>query len=465
MLAYGSYDAGDLGMTVGEWFVSGVAAAYSADPLSEDGRWEATVTSTAPFTTRIVTLLPRPEAFNGTVVVEWLNVTGGIDSPPVWLMTHRHLARAGYAFVGVSAQRTGLDGGTGVRGPEHLMGPEHSLKSVQPERYGDLQHPGDAFSYDIFSQVGLLLKGESAAQVFDGVTPRRLIAAGKAQGASWLSTYVNAVDPLACVYDGFLILSRLGAIPGLEEPTQQGDASGRIAGIRMRPEQRAPVLVLVNEGDLLDHPEMIGYRHTRQPDGERLRIWELAGAAHADSYAVGPAFVDTGLLSISELAAALAPTRFVMGEVRVEKPINFAPHPHYVAHAALDAVANWVTTGTAPPSSPRIELTDIVAGTLAVDEHGLAKGGIRTPWVDVPTARLSSTGDDGTLWSAIFGVTELFSPDKLNELYPGGKEEYLERFQAGLEKVIEQGFLLEEDRAEMIALAEAMYPASRARPA
>ena len=76
--------------------------------------------------------------FNGTVLVEWLNVSGGIDAPAVWMMAHREIARAGYAYVAVSAQKVGVDGG------QTITGIDMSLKKQDPERYSDLSHPGDA---------------------------------------------------------------------------------------------------------------------------------------------------------------------------------------------------------------------------------------------------------------------------------------------------------------------------------
>lgn len=46
--------------------------------------------------------------WNGSVVVEWLNVSGGLDAAPDFDFTHRHLIREGFAWVGVSAQRAGM---------------------------------------------------------------------------------------------------------------------------------------------------------------------------------------------------------------------------------------------------------------------------------------------------------------------------------------------------------------------
>ena len=38
-----------------------------------------------------------PKEFNGTVVVEWLNVSGGLDASPDWTGAHTELNRDGFA--------------------------------------------------------------------------------------------------------------------------------------------------------------------------------------------------------------------------------------------------------------------------------------------------------------------------------------------------------------------------------
>ncbi len=51
-------------------------------------------------------------AFNGTVVVEWLNVSAGSDTDPGLGYAAAELDREGYAYVGVSAQQAGINGST-----------------------------------------------------------------------------------------------------------------------------------------------------------------------------------------------------------------------------------------------------------------------------------------------------------------------------------------------------------------
>ena len=103
--------------------------------LGSDGRWDAAPSEVADYTTRIVVLKPSDVTkFNGTVIVEWLNVSGGIDAPAIWFMAHRELIREGYAYVAVSAQQVGVEGGAS-------LGMDMSLKKQDPERYSASEPP------------------------------------------------------------------------------------------------------------------------------------------------------------------------------------------------------------------------------------------------------------------------------------------------------------------------------------
>jgi hypothetical protein len=190
-LLLSNFDLATLGYAIEEFFVSGAASSYKlAGAPTPDGRWSAAPAATAPYATRIVVVRPTdPKKFNGTVVVEWLNVSGGADGAPDWNAMHREIARNGYAYVGVSAKEVGVEGGPS------LLGMGAPLKKANPERYGRLSHPGDAFSYDIFSQAGSLFRAADARKILGPLVPRRVIAVGESQSAVFLTTYVNAVDP------------------------------------------------------------------------------------------------------------------------------------------------------------------------------------------------------------------------------------------------------------------------------
>ena len=79
-------DLSRFGYTEEEFFITGHARSYSPNgPLGPDGVWTASPSAggTAPYTTRILIRRPSsPRRFNGTVYVEWMNVSGGADGTP-----------------------------------------------------------------------------------------------------------------------------------------------------------------------------------------------------------------------------------------------------------------------------------------------------------------------------------------------------------------------------------------------
>jgi hypothetical protein len=78
-----------------------------------------------------------------------------------------------------------------------------------------------------------------------------------------------------------------------------------------------------------------------------------------------------------------------------------------------------------------------------VDEFGNALGGIRTPYVDAPVAKLSGLGQASTI-CILFGTTLLFDDLNLLELYPT-REDYVRAIDGATDEAVEAGFLLEAD--------------------
>src|ERR1700735_5208764 len=133
----GEIDVSVLGYEEAEFLVTGIAASFDLQgERGTDGEWAVAPRVGAEFCTRVLVRRPTdPQRFSGTVVVEWNNVSGGIDASPDWALLHRHIAAAGHAWVGVSAQKVGIDGGGFVEGIH--------LKLLAPDRYRTLVHPGD----------------------------------------------------------------------------------------------------------------------------------------------------------------------------------------------------------------------------------------------------------------------------------------------------------------------------------
>jgi hypothetical protein len=441
-----AYPLESVGYTEQEFLVEGVARSFAlAGERTPDGRWSVKEDAEAPFVTRILVRRPvDPAAFSGTVAVEWNNVSAGVDVSPDWSLLQRELTGRGHIWVGVSVQKAGIDGGGMVEGIH--------LKLLAADRYGVLEHPGDAWSFDIFSQVGALLRSSSAAAL--GVTGvERLIALGESQSAFFLVTYINAIDQEAQVYDGFFVHGR-GA-SGASLGGAWAPSRGQLVPERIRDDARVPVLVLQSETDVI----VLGGGAPEQPDGQHLRLWEMAGTSHVDTYVLFASAQDNGALAPAAFADLMKPTNSVMFAT-TEFPINAGPQQHYIGQAALDALVAWTAGGPPPPPAPRLDLD--ADQHLVPGEHGIARGGIRTPWVDVPAATLSGLGQAGEGFAVLAGRTDPFDQQTLKRLYPGGRADYLDRFAASLDATIAAGFLRPEDRAEILSLAAASYDALNA---
>lgn len=431
-----------------EYVLSGTAGSYRAvGELGADGLWNVGPAETAEFRTRLLVRRPAdPDLHNGTVVVEWLNVSAGTDAGPEWSLTHRHLTREGAAWVGVSAQKVGVAGGAAGMGA--------ALQVSDPQRYGSLVHPGDAWSFDMFTQAARVVRTQLA-----GLRPERVIAAGVSQSAAYLVGYLNAVAPAAHAFDAYLVHSRGGGVPPLSGlsigPDGAVDFSGMTrGGARIRTDLTVPVLVLQTETDLVG----LGYVQARQPDTPLLRVWELAGAAHADTYLLASGRHDEATTP-EQLAQLCAPTHEPFGPLMtLELPINAGPQHHYVAQAAIAALDRWIRDGTPAPTAPPLALTSGEPPALVLDELGVATGGIRTGFVDVPASILSGLGQDAGGFGVLFGSTRAFDDATLRRLYPGGREEYAKRFADATARAVAEGFVLAADAGEINAVAVAMYP-------
>ena len=435
-----AFDLAKVGYEQAEYFITGTADAWAArGDLGSDGRWTVETASTADYRTRILVYRPTdPARFNGTVVAEWLNVSGGLDSAPDWIGLHTELLRSGYAWVGVSAQYVGVEGGSAVLGTSST-----ALKKIDPVRYGSLVHPGDSYSYDIFSQAAAALRRPDGPDPMAGLRIRRLIAAGESQSAFRLTTYVNAIDPVARIFDGFFVHSRGGgSAPIAQMPVADLQTP---ASVRIREDARVPVLTFQTETDLLG----LRFLPDRQPAGPNFRLWEVAGTAHADVYTLFVGFSDTG--DSPEAAAIIVNAKPIPGIIECQSPVNSGP-AHFVLKAAFVALDRWIATGEAPPQSPSIA----VAGSPAAIERdalGNAMGGIRTPHLDAPIATLSGEGQKGGAFCGLFGTTTPFDAATLGSLY-GSEADYVAAVRAATDRAVAEGWVLPADAPLFGAAAE-----------
>jgi hypothetical protein len=274
-----------------------------------------------------------------------------------------------------------------------------------------------------------------------GLPVRRVLGIGESQSAFRLVTYINAIQPRAHVYNGFLVHSRWRNGSPLSQAPQPPVSVPD--GTVIRTDLKVPVLTFETETDLLQ-----GYVAARQPDSSSFRLWEVPGTAHADAYTTG-GFGDTGdgtaEVALLDVAAVGG------GPLGCASPVNNGP-AFLVLNTAMHDLNRWVTTGAAPPHAPRINASVGPPVTIARDAHGNALGGIRTPLVDVPIATLDGRPNLGGAFCGLFGSTVPFTPSMLSSLY-SSHAQYVAAFDRATRRAVTAGFLLPQDAQHLEAAA------------
>ena len=422
----------DYGYVAEEYFLDGSARAYRLADGGEhfpDGKWKTErVDEAVPYRTRRLVVRPvDPSDFNGTVVVHWQNVTAGFEIGTVG--DDEYLR--GFAWVGVSAQSVGVNG---IPGPEAA-----GLRQWDPERYGSLNHPGDACSYDIFSQAGRAVGPERPELDNDpmgGLPVKRLIAAGASQSASRLRTYINGVHALEKVFDGYMpYIDFASPVPFTADAS--GDRRrGPWLSSRIREDLGVPVFVVNSE------TETPAYFPARQPDTDTYRFWEVAGTSH---------------VSVTREAAANAQG--------MDSPNWLAYTPVY--NAALRHMHAWLAESNVPPVMAVIEVAggDGAPAQIQRDDLGNAVGGVRLPELAVPSAEHRGAGNrvqGGRRFAFLFGYAREFTAEELAALYPNAGV-FMRNYDEALAESVSSGVILPEEASGLRDVA--MSWAKKALPA
>jgi hypothetical protein len=197
-----------------------------------------------------------------------------------------------------------------------------------------------------------------------------------------------------------------------------------------------------------------GNASTRQDSdepGQQFRQYEFAGMAHVDS----------------RDSVRFKPDPCV-------NPVTTFPLQAYLS-VALDHLLTWVDEGTAPPRAPRVLVDRNVANDdslMALDAHGNPLGGVRNPYVDVPTARHGPVNEAkspvipnasayieaggqaaANQMCGLAGYMVPFSTAKLQELY-GNKASYVRQVRAKLDEMEAAGWSLPVYREMILGDAE-----------
>jgi len=409
-----------------ELFMRGQAQAYTPDgDWDKDGRWAVKPHKPAqPYATRLLVRRPKdPARFNGIVVVEWLNTTLGFDLDGGWVLTHDEIEREGYAWVGVSAEAPGV----------------RSLKAANPSRYAQAQLGSDELAFDVFTQAAQAIRrAASAWAAHDKVSAKdiKLLGLGYSQSAVFLTTYLNAFQPVAKAYDGFYMRSTAPAAPKADAP------DSFVFAPQIRPDLNVPVMQLQTEMEV-----MVSWPLSKTVDTDKVRYWEIPGAAHFDRY-----LQDQSLPVGNDAFKAVVPHCY--------KPSNTLPARAF-DHAALHALRMWVTTGAQPPKAPRIQRNSI--GFVKSDDLGNAQGGLRLPELDAPVAQYgmysnfptNSLSQRARYACVAGGSTNPLDADVLHARY-ASSQAYVEAYTRAADKLLKEGFLRPADHAALIEQATAV---------
>lgn len=398
-----------------EYFISGTSNVYS---------WPASGpavvrTADAEYTTRALVRRPAAgHAFSGNVVVEMLNPSNLFDLNIGWAVAHRQMIDNGDAWVGITAKPIAVD----------------ALKNFDPGRYSSLSFANplsiddpancatvasdsartteNGLIWDVYSQVGTWLKsGADTNPLRYGAARSEVEHAygfGYSQTGGYLVNYINAIHPRVVaaegkpIYDGYLVGVAGGAFAGAYPMNQCEPAPPATDARRQFVNVGVPIIRMMSQSDYLLG---IGSRRADSdvaPD--QYRHYEMAGAGHATP---------------DELYFSAAPADIVRaGRSVPPTSCNEGPRSRFPSSIFFDAaLANldaWVRDGIAPPRADPIL---VVNGAPVLDEYGNVQGGLRSPYLDVPTSTWHGTST-GASFCFIAGHEIPLPQQSIDALYP-----------------------------------------------
>lgn len=425
------FDVRDYGYAEKEFFLSGAANVYDRSSGSLE-----VVTEAVPYMNRILVRHPlSPSAASGVVLVDILNASNGYDVEDHWRRLWDHAMAKGHTVIGVTSKPLQVD----------------ALKIFDPERYADLnwdldpnvdrdliradpEHPEDfdpfmvvegaeeGLAWDIFTQLGNLLRSRQGRRVLGGATAETLLLLGQSQSGIYLSTYSTAFHALAAeandgpVFDGYL--SSVGAV--LERGLRQAETPGLHVVPGSQPDLGVPYLAVTAEGDAgLFGLEVLA--ETELP--ATRRHWQVPGTPHTD--------VNSPVTPADDEVYASARLPRLMDQVFIDALNPYPLEPAIIA--ATEALIAWVQDDTEAAPSLWYDQRD---GELMRDEHGNVTGGARYGLLDHPLAAFYGASEPGS----VYGSFELIPADEFVATY-GTRDAYLDLLEAAHDDSIRAGYL------------------------
>jgi hypothetical protein len=278
-----------------------------------------------PYKTRMVVRMPADRArFSGLVLMESMHGSGAAH---MFEYTSMYTMNSGHAAVEI------------VTTPNT----PGELTRMNEARYKDMALVGGQ-NTDILAQAGALVK---TGAPLGGAVPRKVILAGTSQTAGILINYLPAhavyrTAKMERIYDGYM-------------PTSNG---ANITAEVDVPIVHVPTMHEVNG-------QNITWRQDSDAPNRQYRLYEFSGMAHVDTRA----------------AARMMPNPCA-------EPLSMYPLQAYMS-VALNHLFAWADKGVVAPRADRIWLdrSEADGSNMALDEVGNPRGGVRSPYVDVPVVK------------------------------------------------------------------------------
>jgi hypothetical protein len=301
--------------------------------------------------------------------------------------------------------------------------------------------------WDIFTQVGAWLRSREPSNPLSyRVGPNSkhpvqyLYGWGYSQTGMFLYNYINAIHPLVLKsdgrppYDGYLIGVAASGPSGLNQCSAQippGDPRQQVrnAGV--------PVVRVMSQSDYLSGIA------ARRPDSDvapdLFRNYEIAGSAHATPDELNFAASPEDIVRAGRTVPAMQCT---------EGPRSRFPNS-IAFNAILQNLELWVSKHIPPP---RAEPIKVDSGKPVLDKFGNVIGGVRSPYVDVPTSTWlgSSTGES---FCFIAGHEVPFDRAQLKKLYPNHKA-YVNAVAKNLSSLVSERFVTRADANKLLEEAK-----------
>jgi hypothetical protein len=298
---------------------------------------------------------------------------------------------------------------------EILTVPPERLTGFNAARYADLAIV-DGQANDILAQVGALIKSPQGPLGDVGV--RKMVLSGSSMSSGTLINYLSAhmvyrTADMGHIYDGYMPTSVGSTIPAVDVP-------------------------LIQLPTMHEFETNVPRRQDSDEPGQQFRLYEISGIGHVDS----------------RDNIRLLPNP-------CSQPLSTFPAQAYMS-VGLHHLFRWIDEGIPAPHADRILLDRDAhndGSQMLLDEYGNGRGGIRNPYVDVPTAKYVAVNtpadppiDDPNWWISdnangagimcrLSAYQLPFSAARLRELY-GDAASYRRQVEARLDELEAAGWSL-----------------------